>query len=652
MRSLQAEVEEFLKKHGSGVDAQSIVNDVEKGVAYKKIPCQQGDLHLIRLYHPVIMRQEMFLGNVLFNAYLGLAMKHTLESELDIDVLPVFNDLSSYYFLVHTVTSLNDLIEKIKNSWIDGLEDLYFSEPSDGETDEYAGKGYYGRFSTMLQNYFKSNIQPFPLMIVPIGYARKLERRIRQYLLEMLESGDWQKQIANFTANFSFFYGQTSGGTGDVQSCPNFLRRLVAEYHVIEPKEMIAAFNLPAGTDFTDPETKNLIQSKLFQKGDPAYYPDGLKQVFKRALQHFADSIESSNPEEDAISDWLFRYHREKGVFLDETPEKLMNQLAAGVTIAGRSVSDVQSESTEESCLLCGCYPAKLQGATILASDSFSKFHNHSINRGNNEKRICLNCALYAYLNIKFTGSKGAGMGQVPRQGNVVFHYGSYTGNEIEEMIKTFEEQSGRVFAKPNKDIKMESSELLDDMDWFFSQSKFQNLKSMFRGNDGGEAYLFPIEFGTRQLLLFVLPGLDDDVQKRFNQNWYATRQLLSWLTEIGGKAGPYYYLSLPHPQQVIQNKSVLVINGKEFDTETQLQLHDLYLQVVPELSQSRLKDGFKHQMMMAERFQADPLGRLSDELRFWMSEGKLSADRRERFFTVYGKIQEILEMEGLRNAN
>jgi hypothetical protein len=556
----------------------------------------------------------------------------------------VFNDLSSYNFLVFTAIPLEEIIKKVKKGWIDGFKDLYFSDPPLDEREKYERKGCYGQFSEMLQNYYKSNIQPFPLMIVPMEYARELEKRIRSYLFNLLESGDWQNQIANFTANFSFFYGQTSGGTGDVQSCPNFLRRLVSEYHVIEPQEMIKAFILPERTDFDDPETKNLIQSKLFQKGENVYYPDGLKEVFEKALQHFANSIEDSG--EDQVSDWLFRYHREKRVFLDLTPEMLLDHLVSGVTIGGRSVSVIQTQPVGESCLLCGCYPAILQGATILGSDSFSKFHNHSVNRGTNEKRICLNCALYAYLNIKLSGSKGAGMGQIPRQGNVVFHYGFYTSSEMEGMVSRFGEEAGRVF-KPKSDLKMETGVLFEGLESDIKNLLLENMRSMARGNDGGEAHLFPIDFGTRQLILFILPGLNDDVQKRFNKNWYAALQMLSWLTEVGGEEGPYYYLSLPDPRQVIREKSVLVVNGKEFPTSSQLRRHSLYMQIVPELSESRSKDGFKHQMMVAERVGADPLGQLSNELRYWMSEGKLSSERRERFFKVYGKIHEILEMEG-----
>jgi len=202
---------------------------------------------------------------------------------------------------------------------------------------------------------------------------------------------------------------------------------------------------------------------------------------------------------------------------------------------------------------------------------------------------------------------------------------------------------------KTKKDLAMEESEFANELGAEIL-NMLTNIRQMVSGNDGGETYLFPIEFGSRQLIIFVLPGLNDDVQKRFNRNWYATLQMLSWLTRVGGKEGPYYYLSVPKAKQLIQGKAVLVINGEEFQTDLQLRLHSIYKEIVPRLSESRSKDGFKHQMMVAERVQKDPIGQLSDELRYWMAEGKLSSERRDRLFKVYGNIHDILEMEGKIN--
>jgi hypothetical protein len=656
--TINEQVQQFLLRHHCPIDANEILENVKRGVPYQKLPCPSGDSYLIQLYHPVILRKEIFLGNVLFNAYLGLTMKHALDNHEKTDAIPLFNDLQSYYFLVHTTVSLDELMEHVYKAWYDGLEDLYFSDPTPEEMDAYAQRGYFGRFSGMFENYFKSNIQPFPLMIIPLAYVKKLERGVRSYLLEKLHSVTWSEGIANFTANFSFFYGQKSGGAGDVQSCPNFLRRLVSEYRVIEPDEMIAAFHLPRESDFNKQEVKDAIHSKLFAKGkQPSYDPEALKTVFQKALDHFAQSIESTQ-DHLGESEWLCRYHREKGIFLDESPETLLRELTRGVTIAGRTVFDIEEGHEivdQETCLLCGCYPAKLEGATILSSDSFSKFHNHSINRKANEKRICRNCALYAYLNVKLSGSKGAGIGQIPRQGNIVFHYGDYLDGELDEIIKKFEEKYRSLFRSQTEEKNRENPSeevpfaFLSELDSeHIEEIQEENLRSMFRGNDNGQALVLPIHFGRQQLIIFVFPGLNDDIQKRLDVNWYSTCQILSWLTSVGGKEGPYYYLSLPRPEQVLENRSILVINDQEYDTDTAIHLHNLYLQVVPELSKSRAKDGFKYQMLMAERVQRDPLGRFSDAIRHWIKEKKFSVRRQDTFFAVYGKIHDILDMEGL----
>jgi hypothetical protein len=654
---LRACVQDFLDTHRVSADAQTILDLLERRIPHCEIPGDSGSVHLIQLYHPVVMRKEIFLGNVLFNAYLGLTMQRVLRQEADTHVLPVIHDLESYYLLVHTTLSIGEIRSRIRQGWIDGMEDLYFSDPEQEEAEQAAHQGYYGRFRNMLQNYYKSNIQPFPLMVVPFAYARKLEQRIRAYLLDKLSSGEWSKEIANFTANFSFFYGQTSGGTGDVQSCPNFLRRLVAEYQVVSPDDMISAFQLPKNTDFSDPATKNHIQEKLFKKGDtPAYYKEKLQQVFEQALHHFGESIEKHAQEGGEPSEWLFRYHREKGVFLDLSPEELLDELIIGATVGGQTISQARETCSDETCIMCGYREARLTGATIISTDSFSKFHNHTINRGSNEKRICYNCALYAYLTIKLSGSKSGGMGQIPRIGNLVFHYGDYTDGEIRQLVERFQEQVGYI-TKSADEVKAlydEDFELLFGDDEESANNNAKILRSLFLRNDNGEVRLFPIHFGERRLVLFVLPGLHEDIQKRVSFSRYSTMNVLSWLHRVSQDLdqeedrvkGNFYYLTLPKLEHALHETSKLYIKDKVYDADQQIQLHEYYKKVVPALSSSRAKGGYEHQIIVAERVQRDPLGVFSHEMRGWLGDGKVSLGRQEQFYDMYTKLREIERME------
>jgi len=649
MTIVQATVQRFLDKHQCQTEVDAIMKQIRRGAPHAQFESPVGTVHLIQLYHPVTMRQESFIGNVLFNTYLGLKMQHALESFADADSIPLIQDLQSYYFLLCTNVPLQELNQKIRRAWIEGLEELYFSEPLEEERIDFATRGYVGQFSKMLQNYFKSNIQPFPLLIVPRVYAERLERQIRAHLLQQLDTGEWRRGVANFTANFSYFYGQTSGGSGDVQSCPNFLRRLVSVYQVIRPEDMEAAFQLPAGTNFEDSATKTLIQEKLFAKGNkPSFYAPKLEEVFRTALAHFGNSIEQQGSSEET-SEWLFRYHREKGVFLDVTPEELVDQLTVGTTIGGRSVSPAKHEHAEERCLVCGFHAAQLSGATIVASDSFSKFHNHTVNRGSSEKRICYNCALYAYLNIKLTGSKSGGMGQIPANGNLVFHSGSYTEDEIYEFKDDFEYaiKQARGTGHDEDDFPDLQSDLVLDGEEELELERSGSIRGMLVRSEHFDAYCLPIQFGLKQIILFFLPGLQDEIQKKLNKNWYANLLLLSWLYQLGKEKGSYYYLSLPAVNNLLEDRSVLVVRDKVLDAAKQIQLHEHYQKVVPELSKSRARDGFKHEMMVAERVQRDPFGVMSQVLREWMTSKKWGAKRQRKIYRLLSAIYKI-DREGI----
>ncbi|HEU4964480.1 MAG TPA: hypothetical protein VFV52_11605 [Bacilli bacterium] len=648
---LLANVQEFLNKYQVPLEAQTVIDMIERRVPHFELAGPSGQVHLVQLYHPVVKRREVFLGNVLFNAYLGLTMQQALSELVETDVLSVAHDLETYYLLVHTTRSYQELQAGIRQGWIDGLENLYFSEPDEDEMDEAAQQGYYGSFSTMLQNYYKSNIQPFPLMIVPLAYAEKLEQRIRAYLLDRLSTGAWTREIANFTANFSFFYGQTSGGSGDVQSCPNFLRRLVDEYQVVSPKDMTSAFQLPQGTDFSNGEAKSLIQEKIFKKGDtPAYYKEKLQEVFEQTLHHFGESIEKHAEEGGEPSEWLFRYHREKGVFLDLSPEELLDQLIVGATVGGRTITRAGSSCTDESCTMCGYHGAQLAGATIISTDSFSKFHNHTINRGSKEKRICYNCALYAYLTIKLSGSKSGGMGQIPRTGNLVFHYGAYTDGEIRKIADRFAEQLECIKRSTDEVKEMPDPELARIFGVEDGRSQYRVLRSLLLRNDNGEVRLFPIRFGKMRLILFVLPGLHEDVQKRLDFSRYSTMNVLSWLHRVSQECeadkGSFYFQALPKVEQVLQGDPKLYIKDRQFDVDKQIELHEYYRKVVPELSMSRTKGGFEYQIIVAERIQRDPLGVLGHELRGWMQEGRVRRERQDRFYDLYTKLRDIDRQE------
>lgn len=60
----------------------------------------------------------------------------------------------------------------------------------------------------------------------------------------MLQSEGYEGNFKTVMASLAFFYGQTSGGRGDVQSFATFLYRLVDHYKVLPASKVKSVFGL------------------------------------------------------------------------------------------------------------------------------------------------------------------------------------------------------------------------------------------------------------------------------------------------------------------------------------------------------------------------------------------------------------------------
>src|SRR5205085_5391808 len=86
--------------------------------------------------------------------------------------------------------------------------------------------GVYGDLCRMF-TFRKSDFEPFPVYAVPVYLTRQLESAVRRELWRLLEPGTFPGQVRTVFAAIAFFYGRTSGGSGDAQSFPNFVDHLV-----------------------------------------------------------------------------------------------------------------------------------------------------------------------------------------------------------------------------------------------------------------------------------------------------------------------------------------------------------------------------------------------------------------------------------------
>ena len=105
-----------LKTHSAKLDVVDVINprhvadSIIRQNVYWEQPLSDGKkLLFIRFFTPVVQRDEVFLGNVLFNAFLSKAFARAIiTSELG-NVELVANDLENYYFLVQTDFDISQL---------------------------------------------------------------------------------------------------------------------------------------------------------------------------------------------------------------------------------------------------------------------------------------------------------------------------------------------------------------------------------------------------------------------------------------------------------------------------------------------------------------------------------------------------------------
>lgn len=161
----------------------SISEFIKNNGQYQKI----DNYFAFRLFNSVSQREEVFIGNVLFNDYISKLLLRTYEvkdkyyGQMEL----VYNDLENFYYVVKEDDfSLEELEADFKDFFTEHLEELFFS-------DEDLEKGIYGDFENLMLGQ-GSNYISLPLTILP-GF---FERRFKKKFVENLDSFSNQEQIS------------------------------------------------------------------------------------------------------------------------------------------------------------------------------------------------------------------------------------------------------------------------------------------------------------------------------------------------------------------------------------------------------------------------------------------------------------------------
>jgi hypothetical protein len=639
------------------VSAEHVADSVLRQAAYWEKPLANDEkLLFVRFFSPVVQREEVFLGNVLFNAFLSKAFARVVVDHKLGRVELVANDLQNYYFLLRTTADLAVLREAFRTEVERSLPDLFFGEQNEE-------KGIYGSLETML-DFDKANVEPFPVFIMPQIYAERLEKAVRASLVRKIEKTSLDHNPTSIMANLAFFYSHDGQ---EMQSPYLFLARLALRYSIVEVDDLRQALALGKDVELKDEAVvKTIIENSLKQKEGCTFSSAHLRGLLQKAVTQLGKKIDE-DPDQ-----WLMPYIR--GKFLSSDEKSLMDSLLEGVSLS-YVAENAHKRAVDIGCRICGTRPMAAEDKSILMGQNTHRFHNQSGKQKNSEApKTCLRCAASTYLMVKLLGSEAVGQPQVPKAYNLVFHYGQHTDAEVDALvrkldliwervrthqqkerdvesirkaIRNLEEQSAKQKSEQKKqelraqfqaqqtELEKAESELKDATDdlfsvcpWLAAPSSTYEIPSLdlltnIQSQGKIDRHVLGLGMGGYRMILFVLPQIraprdkeHDFAQSRFSHSRVTVTALLSFLRELCGCGGPFYYQSLPTLTPDAFRRDTFYVRDEPVNVEQAQNEYEAVTQLAWKLIWQRGSDGFVRKVVLAEKLLEDPLGTFASVMR------------------------------------
>lgn len=640
--------------------AVELTEDILRQTVYWEKSLSDGSrLLFVRLLSPVVMREEVFLGNVLFNDFLAKAFARVVIQAGSQAAL-VANDLENYYFLLRTTADLLMLADEFRNEVERSLPELFFDEPD-------PQRGIYGSIETML-DFDKANVEPFPVFIMPRTYIPRLEKAVRDSLLDKIKNSPLNRNPTSIMANLAFFYSHDGA---EMQSPYLFLARLATRYGIVKAEDLGRALNLRA-EEVTGDEAvaKKAVEDALKQKDNRTFSSTDLRQLLEGVVTTLGQKVDSDP------GNWLILYVYDKFPQLDENV--LTRNLLAPVQCGWQTFLPPEGDNGV-ACRVCGVQLAAAEDKSILMGQNTHKFHNQSGKQRDAEQpKACLRCAMFTYLMVKLLGSEAVGQPQVPKSYNLIFHYGNHSDEEVVHLAqqidhvwelvsrhraaeavrseidkarkalvqKAEKEQDAEKRAALEAELKQKEAELqqaqatveqveddiLADFPWMrdsgTSPVPTENPALDIVGNlqfseSKVERHVLGLGIGGYRLILFVLPQIrpprdrgHEFSQSRFSNSWITVTAFISFLNHLCGCDGPFYYQSLPvlNPEKL--QPGVFYVRNQAIQAEEVQRRYTAIYNLAWKLVWQRGPEGFVKKVVLAEKLLAEPLGTFSAVMR------------------------------------
>jgi len=659
---IQKEVEHFTKQHGlSDIPVNEIAQKVLDNIVYWEMPVADGKkLILFRFFSPVIMRDEVFLGSVLLNSFISKQILFAVQENNLGTIATIANDLENYFYLWITDESIG-LLKDIYVCQVEkNLPDLFF-----GEHDE--SKGIYGTFKNLM-GFESNNYGSFPADPIPQAHCPLLWKAGLQTLKNMsnVSDVDFQKNIDAVIASMAFYLSKD--GT-ESQSQYKLLARTVTQYDIVNPAEVMQAFNFEDEGQCADEKKltenikNNLKQSK--NSNSVLYSTDKLRSLILKILTEYDHKAET-DPE-----NWMMKFNRDK--LLKFSSNELATTILENAQL-GFFYFDALPKETLINCRCCGRGGAILKDRQIIMGENVSRFHNQSVRFKQNKgtDKICIVCSLQSYLATKLLSSIQVGAIAVPQLQNIVFHYGRHSDDEVKAIAKTLKQTYMSIrdrkslkkdiwrvqerieeLNKKINDVKSEKKKNEYKGDLLMQEKQREQLENQIKENFDGfdlpfeynpdvdpisdilyntqldveaaENYVFGLGIGGYRLIAFILPEIrhinlkksHDFAQKRFNNSKVSVLTLLSFLRKVCGCNGPYYFLTLPTLTEDAFSFNHFYVRNERFDTDYVLNYYELLTGIAKQvIKPNKGEIPIVKWMLLAERLNEDPMVTFSKIMR------------------------------------
>ena len=614
--------------------AEMLAQLITEGVSQWQETLSNGDkLMLLRLYSPVIDREEVFLGCVLLNDFLNKAVIDTAKT-LSAQVAPVIPDLENSFVLLRGqqfdalafANEFRQMVQRKLPALLLGHENLE--------------QGIHGDVTQML-TFYKSNIEPFPVFILPCEQLPQLLKVVANWLRTLAgnngpkalaDAGHIPLEVAErwrinvILSLLTFFFAKDGR---EMQSFHYFLSEAIGDGR-LPVTEVKRTFGMTTTDEF---EKKKFEAAKKDSAGVDF---DSLEIAIEHWLKKVETALNSGTV--DAIATNLNQkmFYSNTSVLTD----LILSGTQLGTVLFSRNQT---SPSTSLVCRFCGANTAEISEKNILGGSKTGGRFNQSVRKTN--ERFCLRCATASYLENRRLGMLFDDGGfPIPKLYNTIFHYGRYQDWEI----RAIQRQIDYIFHRKERNIPTPQllEELVQIRDQVCAEMNVSEVPNHYddpwAALDAAEpvarvsqtvadacqrdiqADVLTLGAGSQKLLVFVLPQLRpgsreglDFVQRRFSQSRLAAFTLLAFLQQLTNGNGPWYFQSLPQLAPGRMQENHFYIHNRPEPVARNLQRYSQIVDFAQRVVKYR--DGHSQladQIMLADRLLTDPLGVFSDVLR------------------------------------